>query len=74
MTQQYEKLISPLEVAYRANLHPATIYRNALRGEILGLVKLGKTVPFKESEIEKWLNGVSSCLDADFPLPKPRKS
>ncbi len=57
MTQNTDRLISALEVAYRADLHPATIYRKALRGEIPGLVKLGKTVRFKESEIEKWLNG-----------------
>jgi excisionase family DNA binding protein len=71
MMQNNERLISALEVAYRASLHPATIYRKALRGEIPGLVKLGKTVRFKESEIEKWLNEVSPCLRRNSP---PRKS
>ena len=56
MTQD-QRLISVLEVAYRANLHPATIYRKALRGEIPGLVRLGRTVRFKESDIEAWLKG-----------------
>jgi len=57
MTQNDEKLISALEVAYRTDLHPATIYRKALRGEIPGLVRLGKTVRFKESAIQAWLKG-----------------
>ena len=65
MLQGDDRLISALEVAYRADLHPATIYRKALRGEIPGLVKLGKTVRFKESEIEKWLNGETVSIGAD---------
>ena len=58
MTQD-ERLISALEVAYRTGLHPATIYRKASRGEVPGLVRLGKTVRFKEFDIEAWLNGIS---------------
>ena len=57
MTQNNERLISALEVAYRTGLHPATIYRKASRGEIPGLVKLGKTVRFKESAVQIWLKG-----------------
>jgi excisionase family DNA binding protein len=57
MTQNTDRLISVLEVAYRANLHPATIYRKASRGEIPGLVKLGKTVRFRESAVQVWLKG-----------------
>jgi excisionase family DNA binding protein len=57
VTQNNERLVSALEVAYRAGLHPATIYRKASKGEIPGLVKLGKTVRFKESAVELWLKG-----------------
>jgi len=64
MTQNDDRLISALEVAYRADLHPATIYRKALRGEIPGLVKLGKTVRFKESAVEAWLKGEPIKRDA----------
>jgi excisionase family DNA binding protein len=63
MTQNDDRLISALEVAYRASLHPATIYRKALRGEIPGLVRLGKTVRFKESEIDAWLKGETKAED-----------
>lgn len=39
MTQKTDRLISAVEVAYRADLHLATTYRRALRGEIPGLVE-----------------------------------
>jgi excisionase family DNA binding protein len=57
MTENNERLISALEIAYRTGLHPATIYRKASRGEIPGLVKLGKTTRFKEWAVQRWLQG-----------------
>jgi excisionase family DNA binding protein len=65
MTQNNERLVSALEMAYRAGLHPATIYRKAAKGEIPGLVKLGKTVRFKESAVQSWLKGEKAKTEAE---------
>lgn len=48
MTEKTDRLISAVDVAYRAGLRRA--YRKALRHEIPGPVKLGRTVRFNESK------------------------
>jgi excisionase family DNA binding protein len=50
-----EKLISVDEVASLTGWRPLTIYKKAAAGEIPGKVKLGRSLRFKESAVEPWL-------------------
>lgn len=52
-----EQMVSVGELARITGLHEQTIYRKARDGEIPGAVKLGRSVRFRESAINGWLNG-----------------
>ena len=52
-----ERLLSVKDLAHLTGWSPLTIYNKSLAGLIPGKVKLGTSLRFKESEIEKWLKG-----------------
>jgi excisionase family DNA binding protein len=62
-----DRLISAGDLAYRTGWHLMTVYRKAKRGEIPGLVKLGKSVRFKESAVQKWLQCERTQNDGSIP-------
>jgi len=51
-----EKLLNARAVAELLSLHPLTVYLMARQGR-LPVVKIGQTIRFKESEIQKIIQG-----------------
>ncbi len=54
-----ERFLSVKELAHITGWSPLTIYNKSLAGEIPGKVKLGSSLRFRESAVEKWLNQAS---------------
>jgi len=52
-----EQLLSASEVARRVGWNLVTVYTKAKVGQIPGVVRLGKSLRFRESVIEAWLRG-----------------
>ena len=52
-----EQLLSAGEVARRVGWNLVTVYTKAKAGQIPGVVRLGKSLRFRESVIESWLRG-----------------
>jgi excisionase family DNA binding protein len=53
-----ENLLLAEEVADLARYHLMTVYKKARAGEIPGVVKHGRSLRFRESAIEAWLESL----------------
>lgn len=51
------KLILAEDVSNMTLWHLVTVYRKASRGEIPGVVKLGKSLRFDKAVVERWIQG-----------------
>jgi excisionase family DNA binding protein len=58
-----ERLISASEVARRGGWHNVTIYQWAKTGKIPGVVRFGRQLRFRESEIDRWFRGSGSTQE-----------
>lgn len=58
------KLLSARKVAELANWHPVTVYKKSLTGGIPGRVKLGGSLRFRKSAIERWIRGGKAAKQA----------
>lgn len=60
-----DRLITVRELSQVLSWDPMTIYKKASSGEIPGRIRIGRrSIRFKESVIEEWLNESKEALEA----------
>ena len=66
-----DEIMTVSEVAEYLRLNPQTVYRKAKAGE-LPVVRIGRAIRFRRSELESWLKGLSrtgfSSVEAEGTL------
>jgi excisionase family DNA binding protein len=60
MEGPFEKLLSQREAASLLGIHPETIRRMAVRGEVPAL-KVGRFWKFRASELDAWVSSKLKC-------------
>jgi excisionase family DNA binding protein len=59
------ELILAEDVSNMTLWHLVTVYRKASRGEIPGVIKLGKSLRFDKAEVERWLESRKRDVSRD---------